>query len=90
MGSAEAELQSVWMRWMERILSGKPSAKCPFNCIIMEKGGYWVGACFMDWIGFCFSTSASLSLPSNQCSSDSDEEREGVCNFVCVFCFVLV
>lgn len=51
MGSAEEESAgSVWMKLMERILSEKPSAKCPFSCIIMEKGGYLVGGAFC--IGF--------------------------------------
>lgn len=44
MGSAEEELASVWKKLMERILSERPSAKCPFSYIIMEKGGYLVGA----------------------------------------------
>lgn len=43
MGFAEEELRIVWKRLIGRILSGKPSAKCPFSYIIMEKGGYWVG-----------------------------------------------
>lgn len=37
------------MKLMERILSGKPSAKCLFSYIIMEKGGYLVGAFVLDF-----------------------------------------
>lgn len=40
MGFAEGELQIVFQTLMEKILSEKLSAKCPFNSIIMEKGGY--------------------------------------------------
>lgn len=40
MGFAEGELQIVFQTLMEKILSEKLSAKCPFNFIIMEKGGY--------------------------------------------------
>jgi hypothetical protein len=47
MGFAEGELEIVWKKLTERILSGKHSAKCPFSYIIMEKGGYWVGAIFL-------------------------------------------
>lgn len=43
MGFAEEELLIVWKKLIGKILSGKPSAKCPFSYIIMEKGGYWVG-----------------------------------------------
>lgn len=39
-GFVEEELQSVWKIEMERIQSEKLSARCPFSCIIMEKGGY--------------------------------------------------
>ena len=58
MGFAEAELESVWKRLMVKILSEKPSAKCPFNFIIMEKGGYWVGV----FIWFHLSLPLSLSI----------------------------
>ena len=43
MGFAGEELETVWKKLVERILSGKHSAKCPFSYTIMEKGGYWVG-----------------------------------------------
>ena len=59
MGFAEAELESVWKRLMVKILSEKPSAKCPFNFIIMEKGGYWVGV----FIWFHLSLPLFPSLP---------------------------
>ena len=49
MGFAEEELQIAWKKLRGRILSGKPSAKCPSSCIITEKGGHWVGV-FLFWV----------------------------------------
>lgn len=43
MDSVEEELGIVSKRLMVKILSEEPSARCQFNYIIMEKGGYWVG-----------------------------------------------
>jgi len=60
MGIAEEEVQDVWKILMERILSERPSAKCPFSCIIMEKGGYWVGVLLC--CGFVLSLSLSFSI----------------------------
>lgn len=50
------------MKLMERILSGKPSAKCLFSYIIMEKGGYLVGAFVLD---FSFVPLTQLTFLSN-------------------------
>ena len=36
------------------------TAKCPFSCIIMEKGGYWVGVLLC--CGFVLSLSLSFSI----------------------------
>jgi len=47
-----AEEEAVLKKLMEKILWEKLSAKCPFSCIIMEKGGYWVGVCLF----VCFVT----------------------------------
>lgn len=65
MGFAEEGLQVVLKISMERILSERPSAKCPFSCIIMEKGGYWVGVCYVVVFLFLHSLSLNLSMISN-------------------------
>ena len=64
MGSAEEGFRIVWKRWMERILSENPSAKCPFSYIIMEKGGYWVGV-YYDVMLWFFSLQSFFSLSLN-------------------------
>lgn len=61
MDSVEEELGIVWKRLMVKILSEEPSARCPFNYIIMEKGGYWVGVFF-----FFLVVVSILCLPSLQ------------------------
>lgn len=62
MGIAGKEFRIVWKKLMGKILSEKPSARCPFNCIIMEKGGYWVGVLYFGlWNQFSLPLSVSVS-----------------------------
>ena len=49
---------------MGRILSGKPSARCPFSCITMEKGGYWVGVLFVLDASSLLSNGHILGVPN--------------------------
>lgn len=50
----EVHHQVVLKILMEKILLEKLSAKCPFSCIIMEKGGYWVGLCLFVFCCCCY------------------------------------